>query len=388
MGFYIRKSFRAGPIRLNLSKSGFGTSIGVKGFRVGTSASGRSYVHAGRGGLYYRQTLSPAKKTRSQSTSSSGIGIFYIIIVVVGLFITVKMFQWMTQNPGIVIASGLTLIMIVSFYFYGKARKAMKYEEYKKMLDDHFVLSEKSLDDGKLKKIAASRQLLTKYQDLMPKVHELERTVYTAVLDKIVDDKKITDTERLSIQQLESVAIFDEDFKKKSKRDIFGLLYLDIIADRQISDDEVAIINNYVSGLGLIESDVRNEIRIIKEIIRVQKLSLPLTPVENVPVKTQKVETAYYTGKGKIMSRKKIRKGSDTDFEYNVRNNGKFVITDKRILVVGEDTTRINLKDILDIDVDLDNSMIVLSKRTTSTPTFLQTDEPLYSAKIIDLLTG
>lgn len=31
MGFYIRKSFKVGPARINLSKRGVGASIGVKG---------------------------------------------------------------------------------------------------------------------------------------------------------------------------------------------------------------------------------------------------------------------------------------------------------------------------------------------------------------------
>jgi hypothetical protein len=35
MAWYLRKSVSVGPVRFNLSKSGIGTSIGVKGFRVG-----------------------------------------------------------------------------------------------------------------------------------------------------------------------------------------------------------------------------------------------------------------------------------------------------------------------------------------------------------------
>jgi hypothetical protein len=57
MGFYIRKSFKVGPIKLNLSKSGIGTSVGVKGFRVGQRPNGRQYVHAGRYGVYYKKDL-------------------------------------------------------------------------------------------------------------------------------------------------------------------------------------------------------------------------------------------------------------------------------------------------------------------------------------------
>lgn len=56
MGFYLRKSIKAGPFRYNLSKSGVGVSVGVPGFRVGTGPRG-NYIRAGKGGIYYRATL-------------------------------------------------------------------------------------------------------------------------------------------------------------------------------------------------------------------------------------------------------------------------------------------------------------------------------------------
>lgn len=67
MPFYIRKSIRAGPFRFNLSKSGIGVSAGVTGFRVGTGPRGH-YIHAGRGGLYYRSSLPGGGKRRRQAT--------------------------------------------------------------------------------------------------------------------------------------------------------------------------------------------------------------------------------------------------------------------------------------------------------------------------------
>jgi hypothetical protein len=57
MGFYLRKSFRFGPVRFNLSKSGIGTSFGVKGARIGVNSRGQAYVNAGRGGFYFRETI-------------------------------------------------------------------------------------------------------------------------------------------------------------------------------------------------------------------------------------------------------------------------------------------------------------------------------------------
>jgi len=65
MPWYLRKYVSIGPVRFNLSKSGIGTSVGVKGFRVGVRPNGKSYVHAGRYGLYYRQELGDIHQNES-----------------------------------------------------------------------------------------------------------------------------------------------------------------------------------------------------------------------------------------------------------------------------------------------------------------------------------
>jgi len=58
MGWYIRKRVKLGPfMSLNLSKSGAGVSVGPRGFKVSLSPRGRMQLNAGRGGLYYRQSL-------------------------------------------------------------------------------------------------------------------------------------------------------------------------------------------------------------------------------------------------------------------------------------------------------------------------------------------
>src|SRR5262245_25306854 len=62
MGFSFRKGFNFGPLRLNLSRSGLGASFGVTGARIGVGLRG-SYVHVGRGGLYYRQSLGAGRRS-------------------------------------------------------------------------------------------------------------------------------------------------------------------------------------------------------------------------------------------------------------------------------------------------------------------------------------
>jgi hypothetical protein len=63
MGFYVRRTVKAGPFRFNITKSGIGVSTGVRGFRVGTGPRG-NYVFAGGHGFYYRASLGGAPTGR------------------------------------------------------------------------------------------------------------------------------------------------------------------------------------------------------------------------------------------------------------------------------------------------------------------------------------
>jgi tellurite resistance protein len=76
MPFYIRKAISAGPFRFNLSKSGLGLSVGVKGLRFGLFGPRGNYIHAGRYGLYYRTSLNPAgqKVRRTPPLQDGGAG--------------------------------------------------------------------------------------------------------------------------------------------------------------------------------------------------------------------------------------------------------------------------------------------------------------------------
>jgi len=69
MGWYIRKAFSTGPVRLNLSKLGLGVSFGVKGARLGVGPRG-AYTHMGRGGLYYRIGFSGGRNAAAGQSAS------------------------------------------------------------------------------------------------------------------------------------------------------------------------------------------------------------------------------------------------------------------------------------------------------------------------------
>lgn len=77
MGIRFRKSVKIGPVRLTASKSGISKSIGVKGFRVTKTASGRVRTTASipGTGLSYVSESSKKKRapSRSRNTGSRGV---------------------------------------------------------------------------------------------------------------------------------------------------------------------------------------------------------------------------------------------------------------------------------------------------------------------------
>jgi hypothetical protein len=86
MGWFLRKSFRFGPLRLNLSRRGIGASVGVKGLRAGVDARGQSYVAGGRAGIYFRQRIptgDPRPISQERLQRSSFILVRWIVVAVV-----------------------------------------------------------------------------------------------------------------------------------------------------------------------------------------------------------------------------------------------------------------------------------------------------------------
>lgn len=74
MGFRMRKSIKVAPgVRVNVSKSGVGASVGGKGGRYSVHSSGRQTVSAGSGivpGVYYQKSVS-GKGSRGGTKSAA-----------------------------------------------------------------------------------------------------------------------------------------------------------------------------------------------------------------------------------------------------------------------------------------------------------------------------
>lgn len=71
MGFKMRKSFKAGPVRVNLSKSGIGYSVGGKGFRYTKKAGGGHRTTVGIPGTGISYSKGTSGKTAAKSSRNN-----------------------------------------------------------------------------------------------------------------------------------------------------------------------------------------------------------------------------------------------------------------------------------------------------------------------------
>jgi hypothetical protein len=93
MGWSFRRSIRLGPIRLNMSKSGLGYSIGGTGFRIGQDAKGRQYTQTSipGTGIYNRSYTN--KSTQGNASGSKREALPVAVGVIVGiLWVLYKLF--------------------------------------------------------------------------------------------------------------------------------------------------------------------------------------------------------------------------------------------------------------------------------------------------------
>jgi hypothetical protein len=384
MGLYLRKSFRAGPIRFNLSKSGLGISGGVKGARLSVGPRG-TYVHAGRHGLYYRKHLS-AGRSRTPSRAE-GKGCATILLVVAAIGLGIWLFNWLIDNPAVLVAGMAIAISIAAVRWSILRHRKKRVTAYKKALDAAFVTSQAPPSSEVLSALRQQQQSLPKGDVVTKEIEGIETNVYQAVLDKILDDGFITQDEAAVIAAAEQTLRLSPMVRLQTKKEIFTAAYIEAIEDREITEDELSKLSNLTAGLAIPHAEVQRELDIVQEIIATQALRLPFEPIpaDQLAVPIQKSETAFYQCAAQVLSKRKS-KDSPSGYEYTVRRDGTMILTNKRVFVVGDGTTNIRFSDIGDLDVDIDAGIIEISKVGSGRPLILKAEAPIYVGRSIDLL--
>lgn len=385
MSIFLRKAFRFGPVRLNLSKTGFGLSAGVKGARLGIGPRGR-YVHAGRHGLYYRKQLSSGKSTATPAAAPDK-GCATAVLTLLAIVGGGILLMLLLGNPvllGLVLLGGAVATVAYGVTHWQR-RKWVR--DYKNGLDRELVAPSTPPTPETITMLRQQRQRVAGSRDIRKELLVIETDVYEAVLDQILDNGYISEIEAARIAAAEKVLGLDESRRLKTKKDIFSAAYVEAIGDQRITQQQLDHLHNLAQGLALPAAELEREFEVIREIQAAQILKPPFDPLpaKDLQVKVQKSEDVYLQAPAQVLSQRKSRE-SATGYEYTVRREGTLVLTQKRILIAGGGNTIVGYDDIDDMDVDIDQGFIEITKTTSGRPTIIKTARPLYTARLTELL--
>ncbi len=385
MSLFLRKAFRLGPVRLNLSKSGLGLSAGVKGARLGLGRRGK-YVHAGRHGLYYRKQLASGKPaTTLAATPATGCATALLTLAAIaggGLMLVM-----LAGNPAVL--GWVLMVAAVAPAGYGimhwRRRKRLK--AYKNGLDRELVASSTPPAAETIVALRQQRERVANHRDIRRELRTIETDVYEAVLDQILDNGIIDEMEAARIAAAEKTLGLDESQRLKTKKDIFSAAYVEAVEDQRITGQQLDQLQNLARGLALPAAEVEHEFAVVREIEEAQALKPPLAtvPAADVRVPVQKSEEVYLQAPAQVLSKRKSRTSPD-GYEYTVRRDGTMVLTQKRIVISGGGNTVLGYDDIEDMEVDIDRDVIEITKTTSGRPTIVKTARPLYTARSIEIL--
>ena len=422
MGFYIRKAFRAGPIRFNLSKSGFGASVGVTGARIGLSSQGRAYVHGGRHGLYYRKSLGSVGGRARGGRAETGLaapgaveltedtGVTYgalktqaptpeaiaeptrqkpaptyglLALVVVGAALLLP-----SPFPGFpAVVAGVVFAALVAVGARRRKRKAAG-DAYGRLLDAR-VASADPLTDDERSAVAAARDAPQLTAD---DARYFEERAYLALLETATangaDDPGIF--ERLA--ELETLVGLDPAFGRQARLDAYSRAHVEAVSDHDLTEEEERALDRARTALGLSDEDLADELALIDRLRELRAVRDGDLPVVEPAAKLSTREVCHLESEGRLLKRRLLRSFSRDGQRYKVRGyvidkEGALLVTSRRVALIHRGVTSFPLGKILDVEVDQDRQLLTLTRDGVATPSYLTTPDALRAGAVIAALT-
>ena len=120
MGVRFRKSIKAGPVRVNLSKSGVGYSVGGKGFRVTKKANGgvRTTTSIPGTGISYVKDYGSGKRRSASNNTTNSQEVSKTINPTVELCLCLFL-GWMGAHKFYAGKTGMGILYLLTFGLFG-----------------------------------------------------------------------------------------------------------------------------------------------------------------------------------------------------------------------------------------------------------------------------
>ncbi|RZS94883.1 DUF4236 domain-containing protein [Cecembia calidifontis] len=313
MGFYLRKGFNFGPLRVNLSKSGLGISAGVTGARIGINSQGRTYVHGGRHGLYYRKNLPIGNKSTSSSkgkTSNlsleeemfSDTGLTYKIMdltrqklvleplfssdrkiylylglsaLLVGIFSTAMIFKLMML---------LTGALMITWFILGKLRQ----KNLKKSLES---LQGLSADQQTEANWIQNSQGLNQNDLRLLAIHTLDAWL----------ENQVRDGQLIPLENLVMFLPIDREKALSLALGHYNEVVHSVLADHQLEDSENEFIESIEDNWSIPADEIQQERKLIDSFRMLRQIQQEELPLKSFSRDLVAGEKPYFEGEGRLL---------------------------------------------------------------------------------------
>lgn len=405
MAFYLRKGFNFGPLRVNLSKSGLGFSAGVKGARIGINSQGRTYVHGGRHGMYYRKNLgtvkgSPNSNLPSQSRlneeeifTDTGLTYKPLLSLSKDPFVFPDIFK--KTNPALM-WSGILLIItsllisdlsvklaiaiigLMLLIFYNKSRNKR----------NHIELAFEGLRN--LKPQEQNQDIWESHTSNldMESKKNLALLVFNCWLEKQLTEGEILDNSILS----GFLPLEQEHIKSISLAQYREAVEF-VLADHQLSYAEEQLIRQVEEKWQIPSNAIEAEHQLIAEFARLRKMQMEeLKPIllGRPPIGK---EQGYFEGEGKLLNLRVLDTWQENKVRYKtvgyqVDMEGILRITDRVIEIVeGRNSRSYPINRVEDIFLNLDEGVVEVNLQGRKNPLIFTTPSIFTFAGILQKST-
>lgn len=167
MGLRIRKSWGAGPVRFNLSKSGIGGSIGVKGARLTRTANGRtrSTLSIPGSGISYVTESSGKRKRSNKNSGPTNVSTHDYVVYkhLLSVWKVLVPIAWIVGIPTFLLgllsvtsfpSVGIPLVLLGGFLIYCakwlSKKQTAKMKKYITEFEDNIVCGVRNKETGEI----------------------------------------------------------------------------------------------------------------------------------------------------------------------------------------------------------------------------------------------
>lgn len=356
MGFRIKKSYKIGGVRLNLSKSGIGASVGVKGARVGISGKGKAYTSIGGKRItstsksYKINIPTYSRKKTSVKTSTPVYEGLSTAILGLSVLAAIGMYP---EN----IAAPVLMAVMISIYKIIKFKLNSKIKKFKKNLmiaieEQNIELIETTLNSMKSK-------------NKKKKISRIYIESYSTFLNSILSDLILDDKEVIVLNKYQE--ILPDDICTEIN-EIVLQYYLDqIIEDELIDETEDIFLTRLLKHMKISKSahmSLKKEIESYKLLGSI--LNNDLKPIEKLT--DIKINEPYYVASDmEIYKSKKINQ----EKTYILDKKGKIIISDSNIHIISEGHRKIKNSDVVMVKKNRSLPQIELTIQNRKTPIYI-----------------